>query len=140
MNARTTIAIGGLLAVVVGLGVALGVVLATDDANDAGSVGHRMAAGGGPMSMMVAMGGMDSGTFVDHMRDVLGEGRFGRMLDHLREHQDGGLMTGGQAAGDMMHRMMDGVMEHMPADKGGVMPSDPDTHHETPAPRATPGQ
>ena len=140
MKTRTTIAIGGLLAVVVGLGVALGVVLATDDANDAGSVAHRMAAGDGSLGMMVAMGDMDTDGFVDHMRDVLGEDGFGRMLDHLREHQDGGLMTGGQAADDMMHRMMDGVMEHMPADKGGVMPSDPDTHHETPAPRATPGQ
>ena len=133
MNARTTIAIGGLLAVVVGLGVALGVVLATDDANDAGSVGHRMAAGDGSMGMMVAMGGMDSGTFVEYMRDVLGEDGFGRMLDHMREHRDGGPMTGDPTIDDMMHRMMDGMMEHMPADNG-VMPGDPGTHHETPAP------
>ena len=140
MKTRTTIAIGGLLAVVVGLGVALGVVLATDDANDAGSGGHRMAAGDGFMGMMDAMGDMDSGPFVEYMRDVLGEDGFGRMLDHLREHQDGGLMTGGQAADDMMHWMMDGMMEHMPADEGGVMSGGPDRHHETTAPRATPGQ
>ena len=129
MNTRTTIAVGGLLAVVVAFGVGLGVVFATDD-----------EAGDGSTGMMEAMGDMDSGTCVEHMRDVLGEGGFGRMLDHLREHQDGGLMTGGQAAGDMMHEMMDSMMEDMPADEGAVMPGGSDTHHETSAPRATPGQ
>ena len=110
MNTRTTIAVGGLLAVVVAFGVGLGVVFATDD-----------EAGDGSTGMMEAMGDMDSGTCVEHMRDVLGEDGFGRMLDHLREHQDGGLMTGGQAAGDMMHEM-DSMMEDMPADEGAVMP------------------
>ena len=95
--------------------------------------------GDGFMGMMDAMGDMDSGTFVEYMRDVLGEDGFGRMLDHMREHRDGGPMTGDPTIDDMMHRMMDGMMEHMPADNG-VMPGDLDTHHQTPAPRRTPGQ
>ena len=128
MNTRTTIAIGGLVAAVVAFGVGLGVVFATDD-----------EAGDGSMGMMDAMGDMDSGTFVEYMRDVLGEDGFGRMLDHMREHRDGGPMTGDPTIDDMMHRMMDGMMEHMPADNG-VMPGDLDTHHQTPAPRRTPGQ
>ena len=139
MNTRTTIAIGGLLAAVVAFAVALGVVFATDDANGAGGIRHGMAASDGSMGMMDAMGDMDSGPFVEYMRDVLGEDGFGRMLDHMREHRDGGPMTGDPTIDDMMHRMMDGMMEHMPADNG-VMPGDLDTHHQTPAPRRTPGQ
>ena len=140
MKTRTTIAIGGLLAVVVGLGVALGVVLATDDAEGSNGTGHRMDSyrGDGSMGMMDAMGDMDSGAFVEQMRDVLGEDGFGRMLDHMRQHRDGGPMTGDPAANDMTHRMMDGMMEHMQTESG-VMTGDPDTHHQTPAPRRTPG-
>ena len=129
MNTRTTIAAAGLLAVVVAFGVGLGVVFATDD-----------EAGDSSMGMMDAMGDMDSGTCVEHMRDVLGEDGFGRMLDHLREHQDGGLMTSGQAADDMMHRMMDSMMEDMPKDEGAVKLGGSDTHHGTSAPSATSGQ
>ena len=141
MNTRTTIAIGGLLAVVVGLGVALGVVLATGDAEGSNGTGHRMDSdsGDGFMGMMDAMGDMDSGTFVEHMRDVLGEDGFGRMLDHMREHGASGPMTGDPAIDDMTHPMMDGMMEDMQADKDGLMPGHPDTHHQTPTPRRTPG-
>lgn len=135
MNIRTTIAIGGLLVVVVGLGVALGVALATGDAEGSNGTGHRMESdsGDGFMGMMDAMGDMDSGTFAEHMRDVLGDDGFGRMLDHMREHRDGGPMTGDPAINDMI-QMMDGMMEHMQADTDGLMPGHPDTHHQTPAP------
>ena len=141
MKTRTTIAIGGLLAVVVGLGVALGVVLATGDAEGSNGTWHRMDSdsGDGSMSMMEAMGTMDSDAMLQHMRDALGEDGYQRMLDHMREHGAGGPMTGDPTIDDMMHRMMDGMMEHMPADNG-VMPGDLDTHHQTPAPRRTPGQ
>ena len=122
MNTRTTIAIGGLLVASVAFGVGLGVVFATDD-----------EAGDGSMGMMDAMGDMGSGTFAEHMRDVLGEDGFGRMLDHMREHRAGGPMTVDPTIDDMTHRMMDGMMEHMQSDNG-VMPGDPGTHHQTPAP------
>ena len=124
MNTRTTIAIGGLLVASVAFGVGLGVVFATDD-----------EAGDGSMGMMDAMGDMDSGAFVEQMRDVLGEDGFGRMLDHMREHGAGGPMTGDPTIDDMM---MDGMMEHMQTESG-VMTGDPGTHHQTSAPRRTPG-
>ena len=127
MSASRTIAIGGLLVAVVAFGVGLGVVFATDD-----------EAGDGSMGMMDAMGDMDSSAFAEHMRDVLGEDGFGRMLDHMREHRAGGPMTGDPTIDDMTHRMMYGMMEHMQAESG-AMTGDPDTHHQTPAPRRTPG-
>ena len=134
MNTRTTIAIGGLLAAVVAFAVALGVVFATDDANGAGGIRHGMAASDGSMGMMDGMADMHSGTFVEHMRDVLGEDGFARMLDHMREHRAGGPMTGDPTVDDMTHGMMDGMMEHMQPPDNGVMPGDPDTHHQAPAP------
>ena len=128
MNTRTTIAIGGLLAAVVAFGVGLGVVFATDD-----------EAGDGFMGMMEAMGDGDPDGFAGHMRKAHGEDGVGRMLDHMRDHGASGPMTGDPAIDDMTHPMMDGMMEDMQADKDGLMPGHPDTHHQTPTPRRTPG-
>jgi hypothetical protein len=139
MTAQTRIIVGGLLAAVVTLGAVLGVVLATDDGNgDRDSRPHAMDTDDGFMGMMGAMAGMDSDAMLDHMRDVLGEDGYQRMLAHFQEHRDGGPMTGDPEVDDMMHRMMDGMMQHMPADSGNIFPPGNDQHHETPGPAMTP--
>ena len=137
-NKRAIIIIGGLVAAILGLGITLDAVLATDDGDDTSGDPYGVAAGDEFMGMMDTMGDLDSGTLVEHMRDVHGEDGVGRMLGHMREHGDGGPMTGDPTIHDMTHRMMDGMMEHMRTE-GGVMSGDPDTHHQTPAPRRTPG-
>lgn len=131
MTAQTRIFVGGLLVAVVALGVVLGVVLATDDGNGS-SMPHAMDQDDSFMGMMAAMGTMDSDAMLQHMRDVLGEDGYQRMLDHLAKHQAGGPMTGDAEVDDMMHQMMDGMMQHMPADSDNILPPGNDAHHETP--------
>lgn len=139
MTAQTRIIVGGLLAAVVALGVVLGVVLATDDGNgDGGSMPHATDTDDGFMGMMGAMAGMDSDAMLSHMRDVLGEDGYQWMLAHFQEHRDGGPMTSDPEVDDMMHRMMDGMLQHMPADSDNIFPPGNDQHHETPGPRMTP--
>lgn len=139
MTAQTRIIAGGLLAAVVALGVVLGVVLATDDGDGDGATSpHVTDNGDGFIGMLAAMGAMDSDTMLQHMRDVLGEDGYQRMLSHFQEHRDGGPMTGDPEVDDMMHRMMDGMMQHMPADGDNIMPPGNDQHHETPGPGITP--
>jgi hypothetical protein len=150
MNGQARIFIGGLLVAVVTLGVVLGVVLATDDGDGNGNAStHIMDNGDSFTGMMGAMGSMDSNAMLSHMRDVLGEDGYQRMLDHFREHKNGGQMTGDAEVDQMMHQMMDGMMQHMPMDSGGMMPgtpamqrqtpatNQPDAHHETPTPGTT---
>lgn len=139
MTAQTKIIVGGLLAAVVALGAVLGVVLATDDGNgDGSSMPHAMDQDDSFMGMMAAMGNLDSDAMLTHMRDVLGEDGYERMLDHFRDHRDRGRMAGDAQVDDMMHQMMDGMMQHMPADGDGILPPGNDEHHETPGPRMTP--
>ena len=137
MNTQARILVGALLAAVVALGIVLGVVLATDD-EDGSSMPHAMDQDDSFMGMMVAMGSMDSDAMLQHMRDVLGEGSYQRMLAHFRDHRDGGQMTTDPEVDDMMHQMMDGMMQHMPADNGNIFPPGNDQHHETPEPGMTP--
>ena len=139
MNKRAMIIIGGLVAAILGLGITLEAVLATDDGDDTSGDPHGAAASDGSMSMMEAMGDGDTDGFVEHMRDAHGEDGVGRMLDHMREHGAGEPMAGDPTIDDMTHPMMDGMMEDMQADKDGLMPGHPDTHHQTPTPRRTPG-
>jgi hypothetical protein len=115
--------IGGLCVAVVVLSVALTVVVLRDDAGTAATA--PMPMGGGYMGMMQAMGGMDSDAMLGHMRDVLGDEDYARMLAHLEEHRRGGPMMRHPEVDEMMHRMFDGMLELMPADRGGVMPMRP---------------
>ncbi len=150
MNTPARIFIGGLLVAVVGLGVALGVVLATGSSDDGDRATTRMMnSNDGFAGMMQAMDMMDSDSMLSHMRDVLGEAGYQRMLDHFREHQNGTAITQDPAIDQMMHEMMDGMLQHMPMDSGGMMPgardtqrqtptiSQQDAHHETPTPGTT---
>jgi hypothetical protein len=129
--------IGVLAALVVALGVTLGVVIAMDDDDtvaEPGQVdGHDSYAG-----MMQSMGDMDSDAMLSHMREILGEGGYRRMMEHLHDHRSGGPMTGDPDVDEMMHRMMDGMMQHMPADSDNIMPPGRDEHHGTPAAGSTP--
>jgi hypothetical protein len=152
MNTQARIVIGALLAAVVALAVVLGIVLATDEGDGNGTSSPRVTDNGndGFVGMMRAMDMMDSDSMLSHMRDVLGEAGYQRMLAHFRDHQNGGPMTGNAEVDSMMHQMMDGMLQHMPMDSGNMMPRTPDmqrqtptlneqdAHHETPTPRMTP--
>lgn len=128
MNRQAQLIIGALLAVVVGLGVTVGVLAAGDDNSPTST---SMDAGDAYMGMMGAIADTGSGVMVDHMREVLGEEGYQRMLDHVAAHREGGTMTD-DAGMDQM--MTDGVMQKMPADSGNVTPPANGEHHETPAP------
>lgn len=137
MNLQARIIIGALGALVVALAVTLGIVIAVDD-DDGGMAGRgHMNGDDSYAGMMRSMGDMDADAMLRHMRDVLGTDGYGRMMDHLNDHRDGGPMTGDPNIDQMMHSMMDGMMQHMPADANNIMPPGRDEHHETPA--ATPG-
>lgn len=136
MSNATRAIIGVLVVVVIGLAVALGFAFAMDDDDDDDHMGN----GTGFAGMMGAMGAMDSGAMLSHMRGVLGEDGFKKMQEHLRSHQAGGSMTGMPEIDQMMHRMMDGMMGAMPKDQSGLLPvpsptSDP---HAGPGPTMTP--
>jgi hypothetical protein len=60
------------------------------------------------------------------------------MLDHLRNHQNGGPMTGDPDVDGMMHQMMDGIVRHMPADRDGIVLPGNDERHQTPGPKMSP--
>jgi hypothetical protein len=132
MNTQAKVLIGILVAALIGLGAALGVVLATGD-SEGDDVSHGMMNGNdGFAGMMGAMSSGDSDAMLGHMRDVLGAEGYQRMVDHFRDHRNGGPMTGDPEIDDMMHRMMDGMMQRMPMDAGGMMPGAGDTRQQTP--------
>ncbi len=136
MNTQAKIIIGVLVAAVVALAVTLGTVVAMDD--DDNMVAGHMNADDSYAGMMESMGGMDSDAMLDHMRDVLGAAGFQRMMDHMSDHRNGGPMTGNAGIDEMMHQMMDGMMQHMPTDADNIMPPARDEHHETPVANNTP--
>ena len=129
--------VGALGVLVVALAVTLGVVIAMDDDDMMADRGH-MNTDDGFAGMMQSMGDMDSDAMLSHMREVLGTDGYQRMIDHLNDHRDGGPMTGDASVDQMMHSMMDGMMQHMPADADNIMPPGRDEHHETPAATRTP--
>jgi hypothetical protein len=131
--------IGVLGGLVVALAVALGVVIAIDDDGMMDGRG-QMGSEDSYAEMMQSMGDLDSDAMLDHMREVLGADDFQRMMDHLSDHRSGGPMTGDPNFDQMMHRMMDGMMQHMPADADNIMPPGRDEHHETPAADVTPAR
>ena len=115
---RISIAVISILAVsTVGLAVALGVVLASDD--DGRDNDHRMAAG--YAGMMGAMEMMDSEAMLERMREILGEERYAAVLEHMQAHRNGTAEAHPSGVDGMMHEMMDGMMSMMPPDGGGHM-------------------
>ena len=131
MNTQAKVIIGVLGAVAVALAVTLGVVIAMDDDDTLADRGH-MNGDDGYVGMMQSMGVMDSNAMLAHMQDVLGADGYRRMIAHVNDHRAGGPMTGDASIDRMMHSMMDGMMQHMPADADNIMPPGRDEHHETP--------
>lgn len=107
-----------ILAIVLALGLIVSLAMDNDDM-------HTNMNGNHSMGMMQAMGNMDSDAMLEHMREVLGESGFQRMLGHMAEHRNGAGMPSGASVDEMMHRMMDGMMQQMPADRENMMPMMP---------------
>lgn len=122
MNSQAKLTIAGLSALVMVLAIALVAALATGDDDD--GLGHMNQANG-YMGMMQGMGNMNSDQMLAGMREVLGPDGYQRMLDHIAEHRRGGSMAGGTSMDSMMHQMMDGMMQQMPADEDNIMPMMP---------------
>jgi hypothetical protein len=120
LNQQAKIIIAGLsiLAIVLAIGLAVSLAMGDDDM-------HTNANGNHYMGMMQSMGNMDSNAMLDQMREVLGEDGYQRMLSHMQDHRNGAAMPTGSSIDDMMHRMMDGMMQEMPDDSGGNMPMGP---------------
>ena len=119
MDQRARFIIGTLTVVVLVLAVSLVAVIVADDDD---YMPMRAGTGNASMMMMQAMGAMDSDGTLEHMREVLGEDGYQRMLQHFRDHRSGGPMAGSAGIDNMMHQMMDGMMQQMPDDTGRMMP------------------
>lgn len=123
MNQQAKVLIAGFAALSVALAIALGVALATDEGdNDSTFMGRD---GDGYMGMMGSFGRMDSDEMLTMMRMVLSAEDYDEMLEHFAEHRSGADMPYDMGIDGMMHRMMDGFFERMPADGDGVMPMGP---------------
>lgn len=137
MNTTAKAVIGLLATAVIALGITLGVVIASDNGDGDGVTmmdrDGMMNGGDSFMGMMTSMGSGDSEQMLRHMRDILGEDGYERMMGHFQDHGEG-MMTGDGALDGMMHRMMDGMMQHLSDDGGDALPPGTDAHHETPTP------
>ena len=139
MNTQARLIVGVLVAAVVGLAITVGVMAAGGDDHDVSTTtNHMMGNDNGYQGMMGAMGSMDYDDMLKHMREVLGEDGYQRMLAHLADHRSGTPMTGNTGVDEMMHTMMDGMTQSMPMGGGTVIPPGSDAHHETPLPAVTP--
>ena len=118
MTTLAKLVIGGLVAAVAILSVALGVALIDGHDDD-----HYMGSGNDSyMGMMQAMGRMDSEQMLSMMRSILGEEGYQRMVQHMAEHRNGVQATYDNSPGGMMHQMMDGMLQRMPDDSRHSMP------------------
>ena len=139
MNRQAKIIVGVLVTAVVGIGITVGVMAAGDDHPTNNSTSAHMGGSDiGYQGMMGAMGNMDRDDMLRHMRDVLGEDAYQRMLGHMADHQSGMPMSGNAAIDQMMHTMMDGMMGQMPMGSSTVLPPGSDQHHDTPVLSSTP--
>lgn len=118
VEARTRLVVGALGVIIVALAVGLGLAVAMGDD------GHMMPGGSGYPGMMRAMGMMDRDGMLQHMKEVLGDDGYARMLQHMQDHR-GGAMSSNAQMDQTMHMMMDGMMGQM-----GLIP--------TPSSTATP--
>lgn len=138
MNTQAKIVVAVLVVAVVALGVTVGVMAAGDgDDQDASLASHMMGNDTSYVGMMGAMGSMNSDDMFKHMREVLGEDGYQRMLAHLADHRNGASMSDTAAVDQMMHTMMDGMMQNMPMGGGMVLPPGNGMHTESP-PATTP--
>lgn len=135
-NTRSTIAVAGIAGLIIGVLVTGAIALAVDDdgmmgGDGNGSVRDMMNSDDDAIGMMGAMGAMDSGEMMDHMRATLGDDGFTAMMDHMMNHESMP-MTGNESVDEMMHQMMDGMMDHMmEADPRGMPGQQRDgNHHE----------
>ncbi len=122
MDQRAKVIIGTLSVVVAVLAVLLTVSLTANRGGTPGVGAMPMNMSDPYVGMMQAMGGMNSDVMLTHMREVLGEDGYGRTTAHWRNHRAGGPVTGDPAVDELMHQMMDSMMQRMPADRGGMLP------------------
>ena len=120
MTRGVTFLVGGLVAAIAVLTVALGVALIDGHDDDGMMMGGR--GNDNYMGMMQAMGRMESDQMLQMMRSVLGEEAFKRMQQHMAEHRGGMPSIYDNSPGGMMHQMMDGMMQRMPDDRTHSMP------------------
>jgi hypothetical protein len=113
MNSQARVVVGALSVSVIVLLVAFAFIMA--DGMDGDHHDDGDAYGG----MMGAMGDMDSDDMRAHMQEMMDDGTFARMQEHMANHESMP-MTGNMDIDQMMHQMMDGMMDHMM--------SDPDRH------------
>lgn len=116
MNQKAPWIVAGLSVVIAVLVVSIAVIAATSDDDHMGRVNNDY------MGMMGAMGRMDSDDMLARMHSILGEQDYQQMLAHMAAHRAGGAMGDDAGINGMMHRMMDGMMQQMPADENDVMP------------------
>jgi hypothetical protein len=124
MTVQAKVIIGVLAAAVIALSVALGVALASDTDDNDGVLRMRSDSDG-YMGMMGAFGRMDSDGMLGMMQTVLGPDGYDAMLEHFGEHRGGVEMPYATGGDGMMHRMMDGFFQRMPADEDNLMPMGP---------------
>jgi len=130
-RAKGIIAVLGMTVAILVAALAVVIAQASDDDDEGMSSG--MGGNASYMGMMQAMGNMDSDAMLTHMREVLGDDGYQRMLQHFQDDRSGMPMTGNTAIDSMMHQMMDGMMQQMPDDSGSVLPRATST--PTPTPR-----
>ena len=118
MTQRTPWIVAGLAVVIAVLVVSVTAFVAMngDDDDHMGRIDNDY------MGMMGAMGRMDSDDMLERMRSILGEQDYQQMLAHMAAHRAGGAMRDDAGIDGMMHRMMDGMMQQMPADSDHIMP------------------
>lgn len=131
MNTQAKVLVGFLSALVITLAMTLGVALTRGD-DDNPSVAHSPD-GDQFAGMLEAIASMDSAAMLGHMKEILGDEGYQRMVSHMDKHQSGSKSNDADVD-RMMHKVMDGMMGHMPAEPGQVLPPASDEHHRTPAP------
>lgn len=113
MSTTTKIAAVGLGGIIVGALLMASVALAAGGENNGDSKMGRMGNNQQFMGMMSSLGSMDYGEMQDHIREVLGDDAYARMLDHMDDNHQAMPMSGTASIDQMMHYMMDGMLDAM---------------------------
>lgn len=123
MNQRAKVIIGALIVIVLIMGATLAVAVSRNNNNATGvREQEHMHGGDAYTAMMQAMGEMNADAMLAHMREVLGEDGYRRMLEHWRNHRAGAPMADSAGVDEMMHQMMDAMMQRMPPDRDHTLP------------------
>ena len=121
MTTKTNILLWGLAAAVIALTISL--VVSLYDGHDNDHMNASVYRGNDSyMGMMQAMGSMDSDQMLSMMRSILGEDDYSEMLQHMADHRNGMDSVYEDSTSGMMHRLMVGMMQRMPDDRGHNMP------------------